>query len=97
MNEEYLNQLILCKNNNTPCMVITIVNFKGSIPQEIGARIIVDSYGLQFGTIGGGKVEAKAIELARQLLDTEDKYFFAEWNLQKDVGMTCGGVVGLFF
>lgn len=97
MNEEYLNRLALCKTNDISCVVVTIVNFKGSIPQEVGARIIVDSHGLIFGTVGGGKVEIKTIEVAKKLLTSEDNYLFAEWNLQTDVGMTCGGVVGLFF
>ena len=31
------------------------------------------------------------------MLEKDDAFDFAEWNLQKDVGMTCGGVVSMFF
>ena len=58
--------------------------------------------GLIFGTVGGGKVESKAIGHAQTLLDNasangSQTCELIEWNLQRDVGMTCGGVVKLLF
>lgn len=97
MNEEFLERLTLLNDEGRGCVVVTMVSVRGSAPQEIGARIIVDSHGLDFGTIGGGKVEMKAIKSAQDLLIGGENHLFVEWNLQKDVGMTCGGVVGLFF
>ena len=97
MNEEYLAKLSQVKESGIPCVVVTMVSVKGSAPQEVGARIIVGSSGLIYGTIGGGKVEAKSIQKAAELLTFENNHLFVEWNLQTDVGMTCGGVVGLFF
>ncbi|MBP9680902.1 MAG: xanthine dehydrogenase accessory protein XdhC [Bacteriovorax sp.] len=97
MNEEFLQALIKVKSTPRESVVVTMVDVRGSAPQEIGARIIVGSEGLLFGTIGGGKVEQKSIEYARELLSLEKSHDFVEWNLQKDVGMTCGGVVSLFF
>lgn len=78
-------------------VVVTMVNARGSAPQEVGARIIVGSEGLLFGTVGGGKVEEKCIAHAKAMLSIVDEHDFVEWNLQKDVGMTCGGVVSLYF
>jgi xanthine dehydrogenase accessory factor len=50
------------------------------------------------GTIGGGKVEAKAIELASEMLRTATaETRFVNWTLKADVGMTCGGSVKLYF
>lgn len=97
MNEELLNQLAKLREAGTPCVVVTMVSVRGSAPQEIGARIIVGANGLLFGTVGGGKIEAKSINTAKELLAKVDQHLFVEWNLQTDVGMTCGGVVGLFF
>ena len=97
MNEDFLVQLSRLKESSTPCVVVTMVSVRGSAPQEVGARIIVGSKGLIFGTVGGGKIEAKTIFSAQELLLTENNHLFVEWNLQTDIGMTCGGVVGLFF
>lgn len=97
MNEEFLNQLSKMKETKTSCVIVTLVSVRGSAPQDVGARMIVNSKGLIFGTVGGGKIEAKAIEKAKNLVESENNHDFVEWNLQTDVGMTCGGVVGLFF
>lgn len=79
-------------------VVVTLVNIVGAAPQEMGARIIVSSRGLEFGTVGGGKVEKRSIEEAQKLLaDAKSEPHFTAWNLQKDIGMTCGGVVNFFF
>ncbi len=58
--------------------------------------MIVTDQGLDFGTVGGGKVEAKAIEHALQMLQIDSSHAFADWSLKVDVGMTCGGRVRLF-
>lgn len=97
MNEELLIQLSRMREAGTACVVVTMVSVKGSAPQEVGARIIVGSHGLLYGTVGGGKIEAKAIQSGIELLTLESNHLFVEWNLQTDVGMTCGGVVGFFF
>ncbi|MBY0402887.1 MAG: XdhC family protein [Cyanobacteria bacterium] len=100
---------------NTPCVMVTLVDAIGSIPQEIGAKLLVfqnndgfDSIGFQ-GTIGGGKLEKKALSVAQEmLLSTSEasdrikkkeikKHQLHRWHLDLDVGMTCGGTVTLFF
>jgi len=43
----------------------TVVDTAGSVPQDRGAKMIVTADGLRFGTVGGGKVETKAIAEAR--------------------------------
>lgn len=97
MNEDFLFQLSKFRESGKSCVVVTLVNILGSAPQELGARIIVGEEGLLFGTIGGGKVEALAIKTAKEQLLSKDDFLSVSWNLQTDVGMTCGGVVGLFF
>lgn len=85
--------------SGTPLVAVTVVDTMGSAPQDRGAKMIVTAEGLHFGTVGGGKVETKAIGEALQMLRGEiaDTTRFAQWNLNKDVGMTCGGVVKLYF
>jgi xanthine dehydrogenase accessory factor len=81
---------------------VTLVETVGSTPQDVGTKMLVDQTGLLFGTVGGGRVETKAIGHAQALLnDTAGSggqtCSLVEWNLQRDVGMTCGGVVKLLF
>ena len=78
---------------------VTLAGAKGSIPQEIGAKMLVTEAGRSCGTIGGGRVEEAAIKRARELLASEGESSceLVEWNLQKDIGMTCGGVVTFLF
>ncbi len=78
---------------------VTLAAAKGSVPQEIGAKMLVTENGRACGTIGGGRVEEAAIKHARALLASkaEAPCGLIEWNLQKDIGMTCGGVVTFFF
>lgn len=93
---EALNDLLA---TGTPLVTVTVVDVMGSVPQDRGAKMIVTANGLAFGTVGGGRVETKAIAEAQQMLQGQSAATtrFAQWNLNKDVGMTCGGVVKLYF
>lgn len=98
---------------NVPFVSVTIVDTIGSVPQDAGSKMLVVSDGLLFGTVGGGKVEKRAIEEAQAFLATastkekpaddvlihtvDSRTRFVNWNLNKDIGMTCGGSVKLYF
>lgn len=79
------------------CVVATLVDICGSAPQNVGARVLVSSTGLLWGTIGGGKIEARVIAEAQEMLTHQSTHCFKQWNLQTEIGMTCGGVVRVFF
>lgn len=93
---ESLNELLAAE---VPLVTVTVVDTMGSAPQDRGAKMIVTAEGLRHGTVGGGKIETKAIAEAQRMLSGElaDTTHFVQWNLNKDVGMTCGGVVKLYF
>lgn len=86
-------------DSNKSFCVATLVNIKGSAPQNQGAKIIVSSDGSIEGTVGGGKIENRVIEYSKSILNGDEtkQFFFETWNLQKDIGMTCGGVVSVYF
>jgi xanthine dehydrogenase accessory factor len=86
-------------DRGTPFVLVTLIDVVGSAPQSLGAKAIITSIGLQAGTVGGGKLESKAIGFAKDLLLDKDslRCLNVKWNLTKDVGMTCGGVVNLLF
>lgn len=96
--ENFLIDFEKAKDMNQPFAVVTLVGHKGSVPQELGARLIVTDAGYFSGTIGGGKLENAAIQKAKEYLKQNHTLsFFHEWNLQTDIGMSCGGLVNLFF
>jgi len=87
------------KESNENFVQVTLTSVRGGAPQDIGAKCLVTKDGLSFGTIGGGKVEMKAIAHAQDLLNDSSsiKLKTLIWNLQTDVGMTCGGEVTFLF
>lgn len=86
-----------------PFVLATLVASRGHSPQNVGAKLVVTETGLAGGTIGGGKVEARAITEAQAMLAVagadpkEPEAVLRRWNLQRDVGMSCGGEVEIFF
>ncbi|MAF49610.1 MAG: XdhC family protein [Rhodospirillales bacterium] len=99
LNTELHSEMEKLNFANTPFCIVTIVDGAGSIPQIVGAKAIFTSGGLHFGTVGGGRLEVKCQEKVSELLaaDHTVKNAFARWNIQKDVNMTCGGEVALYF
>jgi xanthine dehydrogenase accessory factor len=95
----FIEKLAELSKGGGPFVSVAMVDAVGSTPQDAGSKMLVDSGGLVFGTVGGGRLENQAIEFAQQMLDANDlpPCHLVEWNLQRDVGMTCGGVVKLFF
>lgn len=95
----FIEKLSELSRNGVPFVSVTLVEAIGSTPQDAGTKMLVDVNGLIFGTVGGGRVENQAIEWAQRMLSERDtpSSHLVEWNLQRDVGMTCGGVVKLYF
>jgi xanthine dehydrogenase accessory factor len=119
----FVERLAEMSRSGTPFVCVTMIEAVGSTPQDAGSKMLVTADGLVAGTVGGGRVEAKAIDVARKMLASADKEtrrqgdkekvrsadhapclplslspcLLQEWNLKRDVGMTCGGSVKLFF
>jgi xanthine dehydrogenase accessory factor len=93
---EHLNDLA---ESGTPFVAVTVVDTLGSTPQDRGAKMLVTAGGREYGTVGGGKIEARAIQEAQAMLadDSAPKTRFHQWSLEKDIGMTCGGIVRVYF
>jgi xanthine dehydrogenase accessory factor len=97
---KFCEEFLKLKSTNTPLVVVTLVGIRGSAPQDLGAKVIITSDGLVYGTIGGGKIEAHAINFAINDILLNAKSIQKQshtWNLQKDIGMTCGGEVSMLF
>jgi xanthine dehydrogenase accessory factor len=95
----FIEKLAELSRGGGPFVSVTMVDAIGSTPNDAGTKMLVDLSGLLFGTVGGGRVENQAIDFAQRMLREKDAPTsqLVEWNLQRDVGMTCGGVVKLYF
>src|SRR5687767_11776766 len=101
----FVERLAELSRSGVPFVCVTMVEAVGSTPQDAGSKMLVTAEGLVTGTVGGGRIEHKAIEYAQQLLSKSTvnsrqptaNCQLLEWNLKRDVGMTCGGTVKLFF
>ncbi|AOS44289.1 XdhC and CoxI family protein [Lacunisphaera limnophila] len=90
-------ELLALERGGTGCVLVILVEALGSTPQDTGAKMLVTATGLHAGTVGGGKVEAKALALAQEMLAAgESGPRFVTWTLRTDVGMTCGGSVKFY-
>ena len=77
-------------------VLVSIVAAKGSVPRAAGTRMVVCAEGIS-GTIGGGHLEHKAIEIARGLLVDGGAPALHRFPLGASLGQCCGGVAQLLF
>lgn len=96
MNDPMSRYVDLAKRGE-PFVSVTLIDTHGSTPADAGSKMIVRSSGYDCGTVGGGKIEARAIEFSTQMLANRERTHFVDWSLKTDIGMTCGGRVKLFF
>ncbi|WP_418318847.1 xanthine dehydrogenase accessory protein XdhC [Piscinibacter sakaiensis] len=78
-------------------VVVEVADARGSAPRDAGTRMLVGPEELA-GTIGGGHLELKAIEHARQMLTGGDRQpQTVDYPLGPALGQCCGGAVSLSF
>lgn len=79
--------------------VATIVHKKGSVPRDVGSKMIILRGGGIYGTIGGGCGEAEVIKKAFMVIDTgiPDKHTVdLTKGLFYEDGGICGGTFEVF-
>lgn len=78
-------------------VVVEVAQAFGSAPRERGTRMLVDA-DEAVGTIGGGHLELKAVQTAREMLRTGELLPRSEHvALGPSLGQCCGGAVTLGF
>ena len=74
--------------------LITVHAVKGSAPREVGAHMVVRPDGAFHGTIGGGQLEFRMLDIAREMLGQgRQPARFVDQALGPDLGQCCGGRV----
>lgn len=80
---------------NQSVALVTLIESSGATPRKAGTIMGVTKDKI-IGTVGGGLIEFKVIELARQCIEkNENKYFEFDLNGngQNAIDMSCGGSV----
>lgn len=79
--------------------VATITAVRGSVPREVGAKMIIHPLGQHVGTIGGGCGEADVIRAALDVIQTGEARMI-HVDLTEEISMqtlgVCGGVMDVF-
>lgn len=79
-----------------PVIRVMVRGVRGSAPREAGAQMLVWPGG-QDGSIGGGALEWRATQMARDMLGRGAGAHAATWPLGPDLGQCCGGAVDLLW
>lgn len=81
-----------------PGVLVTVAETRGSTPRGVGTRMLVTRDACS-GTIGGGNLEFKAIEIAREALADvgAQRVGLRRFPLGPSLGQCCGGVAVLLF
>ncbi len=78
--------------------MVTVLDARGSVPRETGARLVILPSGGFYGTIGGGTLEWQALAVAQKELKAGEPMFrLREFALGPQLGQCCGGSVKLAF
>lgn len=84
-----------CAASNLPCALVRVAATRGSAPREAGASMLVTA-DATVGTIGGGRLEQQAIELARRCMtESAADPVQQTYALGPELGQCCGGSVDL--
>lgn len=79
--------------------VATIIEVKGSVPREVGAKMIIHPLGQHVGTVGGGCGEADVIRAALDVLRTGQPTTVTV-DLTEDISLqstgVCGGIMQVY-
>ncbi|WP_019142539.1 xanthine dehydrogenase accessory protein XdhC [Noviherbaspirillum massiliense] len=96
---DWLSALTFLCDDAVPAVLVTVIGVEGSSPREAGAKMVF-TRDRQFDTIGGGHLELRATEVAREMLASaapEYERRIQRFALGPSLGQCCGGVVHLLF
>lgn len=94
---DWIETLAQLKAKREAAVLVTVVTASGSTPREAGCKMVVTVDRLH-GTIGGGHLEFRALEIARELLaEPGAGPTLREFPLGPALGQCCGGAASLLF
>jgi xanthine dehydrogenase accessory factor len=97
--KKILQETIRLLENEKSVVWATVVDHKGSTPRKTGSRILIGSNGVTLGSIGGGRIEAEALETAKTLHQMQGSLLLNISMTGQEVAQTemiCGGHVKIY-
>ncbi|ANF23967.1 xanthine dehydrogenase accessory protein XdhC [Stutzerimonas stutzeri] len=96
-NTAWIDALADLQQQGEPCVLVTIIEERGSTPRNAGSKMVVSRERL-YDTIGGGHLEYKAQQIAREMLENRSRDTRLErFSLGASLGQCCGGATVLLF
>ncbi len=93
----WISALADLQQQGQPCVLVTIIEELGSTPRNAGSKMVVTADRI-YETVGGGHLEFKAMELAREMLANRTQDTRLErFSLGASLGQCCGGATVLLF
>lgn len=92
-------KIVELRQKNIPTALVTVIKTSGSVPREVGAKMIVQFDGQIHGTIGGSSVEALVIKEAQEAIQSGQPKTVTHTlsdEAHHDTGMVCGGLMDFF-
>jgi xanthine dehydrogenase accessory factor len=97
--KELFQEIISDLESGETVALATIVKRKGSVPREVGAKMLVHRGGKISGTVGGGCGEAEVWRNALNVIDTK-RPNIVQVDLTEEIAMesqgVCGGIFDVF-
>ena len=93
----WISALADLQQRGEAAVLVTIIEELGSTPRNAGSKMVVSADRL-FDTIGGGHLEFKALQIAREMLQQRTRQPRLErFSLGASLGQCCGGATVLLF
>ncbi len=97
-NHEIYKEINAILESHDHAALVTIISASHSTPRRAGSKMLVKSDGSIMGTIGGGAVEAEAINIALDCIASgKSKKHHFSLIPDDNLGMICGGEMEVFF
>ena len=94
---QWITALAELQSRGEASILVTIVEERGSTPRNAGSKMVVSADALH-DTIGGGHLEYKAMQIAREMLaDGRQQPRLERFSLGASLGQCCGGATVLLF
>ena len=99
MGSEIYRELEELLDRGETVAMATIVRVRGSVPREVGTKMIIHPAGRHIGTVGGGCGEGEVIKAGLQVIETGQP-LMVEVDLTEDISMDslgiCGGIMDVY-
>ena len=97
MNKNIYEEILELVQRGGRGAIATVIRVKGSSPQVVGAKMLVREDGSIAGTVGGGMMEARAVEKARAIIQSgKPEIITVDLTGKVEGTPVCGGEMDIY-